>query len=293
MRRKTQTTPVSKKEKEIIQLIKEGKTAGYIAEKLETFKHVVRDIAKNNKLKLNHDIADSRDFFGRVKGRKNRYVLNDRDAEIKKFLDEGKTYSFIGKKFNLTQERVRQIATKFGVKRWEDKKNYDQNIIGQINVDIADGLSYDEIVKKHNLKQSDIYRLEKRGLQSLAKFFNEKRNGIILEEFKNGKSATQIVKSRNKFLKGKSKIKSINRVYQIAADNNIYKHPEIGNRSAGGCFEDERILRLIKVCRDDQELSFEEIKKSLNKWGKRTVTGKKFSVQNVIAKYNMAKKHLA
>lgn len=272
-------------------MILERKTAGYIAEKLGTFKHVVRDVAKNNRLKLNYDITDSRDLFGRIRGRKGKYEANDRNNEIKELLNKGETFDEIGEKYNLTRERVRQIAGFFGIKRQEDKKAVDKIIIAAIKQDIANDLSYEEILKKYNLDYDEEYRLIQKGLPPLGKVFREKRDAVILEEFSKGKSATEILSSDNKFLNGKTKIGSINRVYQIATANNIYKHPEIGNRNAGGCFEDKKVLRYIKMCRDDYNRPFKEIAKTLNSWGKRTITGKKFTEANTQAKYNMIVKH--
>ena len=127
----------SQNEKEVIRLVKEGKTAGHIAGLLNTFKHVVREIAKRNNLTLNMEVADVRDLFGRVKRENRKYKMN-----------------------------------------------------------------------------------------------------------------------------------------------------------GAGFFEDEKILKFIKICKDEQGITFDEIAKTLNRWGKRTISGKKFSTQNVIAKYNMALKRL-
>jgi hypothetical protein len=127
-----------KLEKEIIRLIKEKKTVGYIASLVNTFKHVVRDIAKSHNLKLNPEVSDKRDLFGRIKGENRRYKLHE-----------------------------------------------------------------------------------------------------------------------------------------------------------AGFYEDEKIMRLIKICKDEHDVTYDEIAKTLNRWGKRTLTGKKFTTQNVLAKYGIAKKHLS
>lgn len=46
----------------------------------------------------------------------------NRDEEIKKLREEGQTLKFIGSKFGLTKERVRQICKKMGV---EYRRHYD------------------------------------------------------------------------------------------------------------------------------------------------------------------------
>jgi hypothetical protein len=128
----------AQEEKEIVRLIKEKKTAGHISALFNTFKHVVRDIAKSHNLKVNPEVSDKRDLFGRIKGENRRYKLQE-----------------------------------------------------------------------------------------------------------------------------------------------------------VGFYEDEKIMNFIKICKDEQGITYEEIAKTLNRWGKRTLTGKKFTTQNVLAKYTMAKKHLS
>lgn len=128
----------SQEEKEIVRLIKEKKTIGHISSLCNTFKHVIVDVAKSHNLKLNAEVADKRDLFGRVKGENRKYKLHD-----------------------------------------------------------------------------------------------------------------------------------------------------------AGFYEDEKIVKFIKICRDEHDITYEEIAKTLNRWGKRTLTGKKFTTQNVSAKYTMAKKHLS
>lgn len=225
--------------------------------------------------------------------KKRRRVTNlhkeERNNEVKRMLDEGKTFSEISEKFKFTRERVRQIANLFGVYRNIDKKAQYETIIKSIEFDMNNEFSYEEIINKYKLNRSIIYNLEKRGLPSLFNFFKNKRDQLILEEFKKGASANSIINSDNKFLKINYKITTVDMIYKIAVKNNLYKQPKIGNRNKGGCFEDESILKFIKTMRDEKKLTFEEIKNTLNRTGKRTINGATFSNQNVVVKYNKAK----
>jgi hypothetical protein len=332
----------AKTEKEIVKLIKENKTPGFIANQFGTFKHIVRGIAQKHKLKVNNEVESELDLFGRIRERKpnnckvrsfesevlnllnqdkplsyiteklkvGAYVvrkvaknnniqlkspaqklLDKRNEKIKELLLKGKTQEFVAKKFGVTPQRIEQLSKRFGIRRWEEKREERKQMIASINEDINAGLSYEEILKKNKLTQSEVHALYKEGLTPLSKFFKDKRNEIIVEEFKKGKSANEIINSKNKFLKGRAKLTNANSVYLITAKNKVYKHSEIGNRSAGGCFEDEKILKFIKVCREDQDCSFTQIATMLNEMGKKTLTGKTFSPQNVQVKYNMIQKH--
>ena len=65
----------------------------------------------------------------------------------------------------------------------------------------------------------------------------------------------------------------------------------IGNRSAGGLFEDSKIIEFIKTKKDKNNLKFPEITTLLNAKGFKTITGKEFTSANVSSKYHAIKRH--
>lgn len=339
----------AKDEAEILLLIKEQKTAGYIAEKFNTFKHVIQEIAKRNNLTINDKIVDQRDFYGRIKPRNNKATrheldiiklvrkkknaseiakelnvtvslvnrvlskngysfnkvkkqttvletskkekLKERDEKIKNMLDSGASLRKIAKKFKVSHERVRQIAKdKYGIKRHEENEKAYMEMAENIHKDVEAGFNYDELNAKYDIENMHTYFIRKYNIPTF-KFFKKKRDEIIVEEFRKGKSASEIVNSNNKFLTGSLQIKSLNLIYRLASQNKLYKFPQIKNRRDGGCFEDKKILDFIKEAKDKDGFTFNEITKALNRKGFKTLTGKKFRLQNVRAKYLLIKKY--
>lgn len=339
----------AKDEAEILLLIKEQKTAGYIAEKFNTFKHVIKEIAKKHNLALNESVVDHRDFYGRIKPKNNKSTRHEldilklarkkknaaeiakelsittslvnrvlhkngysfkktkepkivlttpekekiekRNVKIKKMLDSGKSLREIAKKFDVSHERVRQIAKeKFGIKRQEDNEASYKELAENIHKDVEAGFNYDELNEKYKIESMHSYFIKRYKIPTFN-FFKKKRDEIIVEEFKKGKTASEIVNSDNKYLTGSLHINSLNLIYRLAANNNLYKFPQIKNRRNGGCFEDAEVLDFIKKSKDEDGFTFNEITKALNRKGKKTLTGKKFSLANVRAKYLLIKKH--
>lgn len=102
----------AKDEAEILLLIKEQKTAGYIAEKFNTFKHVIQEIAKRNNLTINDKIVDQRDFYGRIKPRNNKATRHELD--IIKLVRKKKNASEIAKELSVTVSLVNRVLSKNG-----------------------------------------------------------------------------------------------------------------------------------------------------------------------------------
>lgn len=197
----------------------------------------------------------------------------EREKVIKKLLDDGVTYKVIGEKFGITQERVRQISHRLGIKRWEISRENKKIAKEDMMKDIEAGLTYKEISKKykHIKGLRDI-------ISGLEKIILDKRNELIIKEYKT-KTAKQIISDNNLNI-------GENFVYEIVTEAGLKKYPKVGPRYKGGLNEDEEILTIIKRKREVDGMSFKAIASYLNNNGYITVQGKLFADHSVRHKYN-------
>jgi hypothetical protein len=270
--KKTTNCASIKKEPEIIALIKEGKDGPTIAKIVGLTTSTIKKVASRNNLTVKRASRD--------------YGYEERNEAIKKLLLKNVNLQVIADKFNVTRQRIEQIAKTIGIRRQEENREKRSQLIQQIKVDISSGLSYSEILKKHKLDYKSLNSLYRHGLPNLFRIFRNKRNEIIIDEYAKGKTAEEILNSKNKFLTGELQVSTVDYIYGIVTKNKFRKYPQIGNRSKGGLFEDARILNYIKTWKEDHKRTFGDIADILNKKGEKTITGKPFTQQLVYNKYN-------
>lgn len=200
----------------------------------------------------------------------------ERNKEIKKLLDDGMTYKFIGEKFDITKERVKQISHKLGIRRWDISRETKKVVKESIMKDIESGFTYKEINEKykHIKNVSGI-------ISGLEKVILDKRNRLIIEEYKT-KTAKQIISDNNLNI-------TEGFLYGIVSEAGLGKYPKVGARYKGGLNEDEGILTIIKNKREDEGMSFKGIANYLNDNGYITILGKPFDYKSVRYKYNKMK----
>lgn len=203
---------------------------------------------------------------------------------------KGQSYTHIGKKFGLSTERVRQICVLAGMHRKKEHETLMKKLLERINKDIQNDISYDKLIEKYKINKTRMNTLRAAGMPALSKIYIQKRNEIVLREFKKGKTAIQIMYMKHKHLNGNFAIGCIDLVYKIATKNNLYKQPKVKDRYLGGTSENQEVLEMIHQKRDVEKLSCEKVAQYLNDMGARTITGKKFSPQLVSYKYYQEKK---
>jgi len=260
-------------QEEIVALLNNKKTYTYIAKKVKMSKATIAIVAKKNNINYKVIRADTK-----------------RNNQIKTLLEKGVKYKTIAIKFKITNQRVQQLSKAFGTGRWEQSREYYKNTINSINIDIKNKLTYKEIIKKHNLTHEKLAKLYKKGLHPFFHNFMKERNSSIISSYLNGNTAKVITKSKDKSITNPQKINNLNRIYQINTQAGVRRYPHVFDRSKGRISEKIEILKLIVLYRDEYKYTWKKITKILNKKHK-TITGKKFSEQNVLAKYKVYKRN--
>jgi AraC-like DNA-binding protein len=210
----------------------------------------------------------------------------EREKEIINLIDNNWTLTTIATKFNITKQRVGQIAKKNNISIWNKirtkKKTMHQNILNDINNDIQ----YKDIIKKYNLpksKLSDSFKSIQK--ESLTTFIMNKRNNEITSQFIKGTTAKIITNKTEPILISPTHLTSVGSIYRINTKNNIRRYPQIINRHKGGLFESKEVIKLIKNKRDKKNWTFKQIAEELNKLGYKTITGKEYTEPNTYQKY--------
>ena len=270
-------------EPKILVLLRQGMLISEISKLLKISGQSIKEIAINNKIN-----RDDRIIVG-AKKRK-----TERTEQIYSMILSGAFYSEVGKKFGVSRQRINQIAQSFDFSRWKEKRKYAKEIIAQVKQDIRDGMSYNEILKKHeNLNHKslkDLFDYKKCNLLRKKKNDERKmRNKIIITKFKEGGTAKEIIASNNKDISEPNKITNVSYIYRLCTKKGIRRYPKIQNRNSGHTSESDKILRLIAKLRDKKRLSFNQISAHLNTKGNKTISGKTFSSTNTYYKYLVAK----
>lgn len=244
----------------------------------------------SNKLKissnsLNKFFKKHNDVYFLLKNK--RKVRNPkREEQILKLLNENISFDEIAKKFGITKQRVNQIAKRNNIKRWEQSREFKISMYLKIMDDFNNNISLNDICLKHNLSIDNINTIFCfNNDNTIFSKFREKRNSCIISDFIGGTTAKAITKRDDKELLDPNKITWIDSIYRINIKNGIRRYPQIGNRAGGGCFENKEILKFIFNKRDKYKWTFKKITDELNKKGKKTLTGKVFTIPNVFAKY--------
>lgn len=271
----------TKLEKQIIQRMDGKTTFGQIGKEFGLSCQTIKAIAEKNgiarpKNKSNKTVVE--EVLPPSTGKTTR-AFTERNNLVLDMVRNGETYPDIAVKMGITKQRVYQLAKKEGYSRLTEIREANVNLKQNIESDFKAGLSYEELKSKYN-----------KGLTGLPTKFRNKRDSGIVREYKT-KTATQVLKCSSKVLNNPNRINTENSVYRVASKSGYKKFPMIGNRSAGGVFEDSKVIRFIKNKRDKNNLSFTEISTLLNAKGFKTITGKEFTLANVTCKYHAIKKH--
>ena len=213
-----------------------------------------------------------------------RFKQSQRKARILAHIKDDKlTYTNIGKRFGISKARVQQIAKENGVGRWKLSRSKNAKIVDSIITDFGNGLSYVELKNKYG----NIYYNVPFNIYS---YFLEKRNAEIISQYKE-KTAKRVLSSTEQKLDDPNRINGVNSVYLISGKEGYKKYPNVGDRNKGGSSEDKTIIRYIIRKRDNDGWSFKQISDKLNKLGKKTICGFKFTIANTYSKYAYYKKN--
>lgn len=207
--------------------------------------------------------------------------------KIIQMISEGYAYKDIAKKIKVAYTTICNISIKNGMRI---NTRYDKEeaikIIESIHLDIKNGISYKELLTKHDLtNKKKLHTLYRFGLEPITQIYKPIRDDKIKELYK-VKLAREVVSSEDKELNNPERIVTPHYVYIINREvGGERKFPKIGSRFHGGNFEDKTILKYIQKKRDKDNWTFKQIADKLNAMGKKTVMGVNFSDYLVRYKY--------
>tara|TARA_R110000824_G_scaffold113599_6_gene263374 strand:- start:1098 stop:1925 length:828 start_codon:yes stop_codon:yes gene_type:complete len=233
----------------------------------------VRRIGKENNISLK-----------RLERRKT--YQNSRNEKLIAAIRKGElTYKEIGKKYNITKQRVSQFAKTDKVSRWEESREKISSLIVDVKEDIEKGLTYKGICEKYG----DNYYLKQTVKGGLHTHLRKKRDKEIVSQYKQT-TAKSIISDISPLLDSPQRIVTTHQIYNISVKNGYKKYPKIGNRSKGSFFESDRVIKLIKELKN-KNYSYRKIADSLNEKGWKSPMGKTYSSANVLSKHKLIKKY--
>lgn len=197
--------------------------------------------------------------------------------KILKDIKKGTSYKEIGLKYGITKQRIYQIAKMNNVSRWDESRNKAKETYKNVVKELKNNIPAKEIYKKYGRRSATIYK-EINNETPYEKQIRVRDNDII-SKFNKGLMAKEIIDLDT------NELTSITSIYRINTKNGNKRYPTIGNRSAGGFFESKKVIKLI-VKLKNEGVSFVEITNKLNSLNYKTITGRKFTTPNVIAKYH-------
>ena len=262
-------------ETKVIDLLKAGNPMRVVIKKTKLTDYMVNKIAKKNNIsitKINHNL----------KAERNKELIEAINTS-------GLTYREIGEKYNVSKARVQELAKKNGISRWKVSRERNKQLAVSIERDYKAGLTYEQMKEKYDLGKVDFKSLK---IQPLATRFRKDRDAKIVSEYKT-KTAKSVLKSNDPAMDNPDRLTAINSVYGVTSRNGFKKYPNVGNRNAGGVFEDPKTIKLIKKLREKGELSFNEIAIVLNSKGLKSPMGKEYTGHNLRFKYKAIVKHNA
>jgi DNA-binding CsgD family transcriptional regulator len=269
---KSTNTKAIRLKDDIINLIKEGKTTLEIQTILNISDSTIRKIAKANNL----TISKPKSIWEKPK----------RNKQIIDLINQNYTYQQIADKFNITKQRVYQIAKANDISIWSNIRTKHNQIYNDIITDINNNTQYNDIKKKHNLERNNLnYIFKKYNNKTPYTIIKDKRNTEISNRFISGNTAKTITNTTDNIITSPNKLISINSIYNINTKNNVKRFPLIYNRSKGGIFERKEIRLFIKKKRDKDNWSFRKIAEELNKLNHKTITGKEYTTANTYRLY--------
>ena len=275
----------------ILSELKRGTPITQICNRFSANIEMVKDIAEKNNVSTKKSVYKLEKKLKIAKTneeRKNRKLKLEED--VKNLLETRKyKYVEIGAKLGISKNKVKRISEKLGIDLLKEKRDKYGMMIEDIYRDYYSGMPYEQIHTKYNLGDTIITgRLRAHGLGPLYRKSKKHRDSKILNEYKSGKKAIEIVNSRNPDIINPKRLTGLSSIYNTCSSLGYKKYPNIGRRIDGGTFESDKNLKFIKNCREKKKMTFEEIAKLLRKKGAKTVSGKEFSMANVIYKYGKA-----
>ena len=257
---------------DILKLINDNVSISEISNKLKISNPTIKKVALENGIDIDKNLKE---------------IKIKRNEQIYKMLLEGKTQKEIANEFKLSTHKIYEVAKFYKFNKFKESKKKHQTIIKNIKKDIKLNLPYEELIKKYNLDNDSFFqKLQYWGLSgALYREYKNNRNKNIGVEYKSGKKAIEITKSKKQKINQPKGIKTLSSVYSICSQQGIYKYPKIGRRIDGGSFEDVSVLRLVKKLREKEKYSFRQIADYMNFKKHRTICGKKFNTANARFKY--------
>ena len=201
----------------------------------------------------------------------NLNIKSDRNEKIIERIKDGVSYTKIAKEFNITKVRVQQICKRFydsSYSKWEDSRIKHENTIENIIGDYNNGLSYDELNKKYDLRYFK-KELVKKGIDLYKSTILSDKYKKIKELYLSN-TAIDIVKKHD------VGIKSLSNIYKIC-DNKYEKYNK------------NEVISIIKKLKDVDKISFVKISSYLNENNYKTIRGKDFTNLSVWYMYHKNK----
>jgi len=248
--------------KKVIKQIKKGRSRLDITNKYDISTYRVSTIAKDNGLIIKR--PSRHDKF--------------RHKDIVKLIKKGElTYKEIGVKFDITRQRVYQFAKEYDLRRNVKSKKKKIKLIKKIEKDINNGVSYSDLISKHELTESKINGLKYHGFNgNLPTRYRKLRNDVILKEYKI-KAATEVLKSTDEELNDPNRINTVASVYNIASTKGFKKYPNIP-RGMKGIFVDDEVKKIIRRRKNStKKYTCTMIADELNKKGLKSAYGRDFN----------------
>ena len=259
---------INKRNKEIFELVKSGLSYIEISEELNiSYATVVFSCKKEKMYPLKKSLCGRKSLIGQ-------------ENEIVNMINSVVPIKEIAKNFNLTRQRIQQIAKKNNIDPTKLKRNKCKIIAQEINNQIKHGTCYVDVYK--NYDKPTLSKLKRHGLELLYKS-RLKRDRKIALLYKKGLTAKEILSI------GMCGISSVDTIYAILKKQNAARNPHVirGEKGLGIINEDKKILNIIKKLKGEG-LSFQKISDYLNEKNYKTITGKKFSDGLTYAKYKQS-----
>ena len=210
----------------------------------------------------------------------------DRNENLIEDIRKGKlSYKEIGKKYNITKQRVYQFAKNEKISRWEKIREKRKKLIINVKDDLGKGLTYQQLCERYGDEYYFHYVMDGGTYTHIL----EKRNQEILTKYKHT-NAKSIITDSSPILDTPQRIGTTNHIYHIVSKKGYKKYPQIGNRSKGGLFESDRVIKLIKKLKN-KNYSYRRIAEALNEKGWKSPMGKIYSGSNVQNKHKLIIKY--
>ena len=218
---------------------------------------------------------------------------NIRREEIMKMIHQGFTYKSIANKYDVSKQRINQIAKENNIYRHIIKRKKHKRLINRIHKYLENNPSknnsyayYYDITKKFNLTTEDLNKLKRYGLKfSFYNILKDRNNNIIDDYFNKGLNAKNIINKNYGPL-------TVNGIYQICYNKIKTRKIRTKENLKNKYFEKEGIFNLVFNLRYNKKMTFQEITDYMNEQQYKTIYGKNFTRGNVFYKFNKAKKVL-